>query len=68
MLGKWFARTGQRDRIFFATKFGILLERGTWQARGIDSSAQECEKACNESLQRLGIDHIDLCELDLVVD
>lgn len=62
MLGKWFLRTGLRDQIFLATKFGIKLEKGTWKPLGIDSSAVECEEACNESLRRLGIDHIDLCK------
>jgi aryl-alcohol dehydrogenase-like predicted oxidoreductase len=61
MLAKWFQRSGKRDQIFFATKFGIQMERGTFNFVGIDSSAEYCKKACAASLERLGIDCIDLC-------
>ena len=30
--------------------------------KGIDSSAEYCKKACEESLKRLGVDCIDLCK------
>jgi aryl-alcohol dehydrogenase-like predicted oxidoreductase len=65
LLAKWFKRTGKRDEIFFATKFGILMERGTLKFKGIDSSGDYCKKACTDSLERLGIDCIDLCLLPL---
>ncbi|KAL2811486.1 NADP-dependent oxidoreductase domain-containing protein [Aspergillus granulosus] len=57
MLGKWFKRTGKRDRIFLATKFGFVPGSKTYEA---DSSAAYCKKACEASLKRLGVDFIDL--------
>ncbi|RDW81439.1 putative aldo-keto reductase (AKR13) [Aspergillus mulundensis] len=54
LLGKWFQRTGKRDQIFLATKFGFVGGLKT------DSSASYCKKACEESLKRLGVDSIDL--------
>jgi len=49
----------RRDQVMLATKFGIVRdEDGT--RRGLDSSPDYIRKACDASLQRLGIDHIDL--------
>ncbi|KAH6652464.1 putative aldo/keto reductase [Truncatella angustata] len=56
LLGKWFKRTGKRDQIFLATKFGFI--KGSHA--DIDSSAGYCKKACAESLKALGVDCIDL--------
>lgn len=61
LVGKWFKRTGKRDQIFIATKFGFL--KGTDFGR-FDSSATYCKQACDASLKALGIDYIDLCESD----
>ena len=60
-LGKWFKRTGKRNEIFLASKFGIVME-GHLQFKGIDSSAEYCKKCCNESLEKLGVGCIDICE------
>ena len=50
---------GRRDDIVLATKFGVVREEdGT--RRGIDGSPAYIRRACEASLQRLGIDHIDL--------
>ncbi|KAL4804371.1 NADP-dependent oxidoreductase domain-containing protein [Aspergillus unguis] len=54
LLGKWFQRTGRRDKIFLASKFGYVGGLKT------DSSAAYCKKACEESLKRLNVDSIDL--------
>lgn len=59
LVGEWFRRTGKRNDIFFATKFGFV--RGGPKFGALDSSAEYCKKACAESLQKLGIDSIDLC-------
>ena len=59
MIGKWFERTGKRDQIFLATKFGYVEHSKTFET---DSSAAYCKKACERSLEKLGIDTIDLCE------
>lgn len=57
-MGKWFKRTGKRNDIFFATKFGFV--KGTQLQ--LDSSGEYCKKACAESLRILDIDYIDLCK------
>ncbi len=50
---------GRREDVFLATKFGLLVDvaRGT---RAIDGSPQHVREACEASLQRLGVDVIDL--------
>ncbi|KAI1506625.1 putative aldo-keto reductase [Biscogniauxia marginata] len=57
LVGKWFKRTGKRDQIFLATKFGYIKGSKTLET---DSSAAYCKKACERSLQALGIESIDL--------
>jgi aryl-alcohol dehydrogenase-like predicted oxidoreductase len=53
------AIAGRRDGVVLATKFGIVRdEDGT--RRGLDGRPEYVRKACEASLQRLGIDHIDL--------
>jgi aryl-alcohol dehydrogenase-like predicted oxidoreductase len=60
------AIAGRRDEVFLATKFGIRLEPGEGGAggrapkRSIDGSAAYVREACEASLQRLGVEHIDL--------
>lgn len=61
VLAKWFRRTGKRNDIFLASKFGLIMGENL-QLKGIDSSGEYCKKACEDSLQRLGIECIDLCE------
>jgi aryl-alcohol dehydrogenase-like predicted oxidoreductase len=57
LVGRAIAR--RRDTVVLATKFGVVRdEDGT--RRGIDGSPEYVRKACEASLQRLGIDHIDL--------
>ncbi|KAF5351129.1 hypothetical protein D9756_008204 [Leucocoprinus leucothites] len=57
LVGKWFKRTGNRNKIFFATKFGIVW---TPTGRRIDGNPEYVKSACAKSLKRLGIDQIDL--------
>jgi aryl-alcohol dehydrogenase-like predicted oxidoreductase len=45
--------------VVLATKFGILREPGQYE-RHIDNSPAHIRKACEASLQRLGVDSIDL--------
>ena len=53
------AIAGRRDEVVLATKFGNV--RGPNGERlGIDGSPDYVRKACDASLQRLGVDHIDL--------
>jgi aryl-alcohol dehydrogenase-like predicted oxidoreductase len=50
---------GKRDRVVLATKFGnVRSEEGAFL--GIEGSPEYVRKACDASLKRLGVDHIDL--------
>jgi len=51
------ALKGRRDGVVLATKFGFV--RGS-SNRAIDGSPAYVRRACDESLKRLGVDHIDL--------
>jgi aryl-alcohol dehydrogenase-like predicted oxidoreductase len=53
---------GRRDEVFLATKFAIKLEQGPdgTPVRSIDGSPDYVRSACDGSLERLGVDHIDL--------
>lgn len=58
LLGKWFKDTGRRKEIFLASKFGNLRDKdGKPTVRG---DKEWVRQACKESLERLGIDQIDL--------
>jgi aryl-alcohol dehydrogenase-like predicted oxidoreductase len=53
----------RREEVFLATKFGIRLEPGEDGGppkRSIDGSPDYVRSACEGSLERLGVDHIDL--------
>ncbi|KAH9968383.1 Aldo/keto reductase [Russula compacta] len=56
LIGKWFKRTGKRNEIFIATKFGA----GSSSGKIIDCSPAYVKEACHKSLERLGVDYIDL--------
>ncbi|HKH90499.1 MAG TPA: aldo/keto reductase [Gemmatimonadaceae bacterium] len=50
---------GRRDEVVLATKFGnVRDEQGN--SLGIDGSPEYVRRACDASLKRLGVDHIDL--------
>jgi aryl-alcohol dehydrogenase-like predicted oxidoreductase len=51
------ATAGRRDEIQLATKFAIRRENGQ---RRIDNSPEWIREACEGSLRRLGVEHIDL--------
>ena len=48
----------RRDEVVVATKFGIVREED--QPRRVDSEPEYARGACEASLRRLGVDHIDL--------
>ena len=50
----------RRDEVVLATKFGIVRETDDPTRRGIDGSPEYVRQACDASLRRLGVDHIDL--------
>lgn len=49
---------GKRDGLIIATKFGFKFDGN--QITGVDGSPENARKSCEGSLQRLGIDTIDL--------
>jgi aryl-alcohol dehydrogenase-like predicted oxidoreductase len=53
VLGRWLARSGLRARVLVATKVGKWTRRPGLAPANIRA-------ACDDSLRRLGIDHIDL--------
>ncbi len=58
VLGRWFAADPcRRDKVVLATKLYIRLTEGPNTG---DLSALHIRRACEDSLRRLGTDHIDL--------
>jgi aryl-alcohol dehydrogenase-like predicted oxidoreductase len=62
VLGRWLAaRPGVRDRVLIATKLGAEpLEPGSWPDRREGLSAPAVRSAFAGSLERLGIDRVDM--------
>jgi aryl-alcohol dehydrogenase-like predicted oxidoreductase len=58
LVGK--AIAGKRDKVFLATKFGIVRDPANAQARGVNGRPEYVRKSCDDSLKRLGVDYIDL--------
>jgi aryl-alcohol dehydrogenase-like predicted oxidoreductase len=54
------ALEGRRDEAVIATKFGIVRDPDNPAKRGINGRPEYVRQACDGSLQRLGVDHIDL--------
>jgi aryl-alcohol dehydrogenase-like predicted oxidoreductase len=50
----------RRDEVVLATKFGIVRDRNDPGARGVNGRPEYVLTACDASLRRLGLDHIDL--------
>ncbi|KAG9076341.1 hypothetical protein FRC06_009558, partial [Ceratobasidium sp. 370] len=53
LIGKWFKRTGKRNQIFLASKFGITPD-------GPRGDPEYIKASIEQSLARLGVDTIDL--------
>jgi aryl-alcohol dehydrogenase-like predicted oxidoreductase len=58
LLGK--ALAGRRDEAVIATKFGIVRDPDEPTKRAVNGRPEYVRQACDGSLQRLGVDHIDL--------
>lgn len=54
------AVAGRRDEVVVATKFGIVRDPANPLARGVNGRPEYVRAACDASLSRLGVDHIDL--------
>jgi aryl-alcohol dehydrogenase-like predicted oxidoreductase len=50
----------RRDEVVLATKFGIIRDPDDPTRRGVNGTPAYVRSACEASLQRLGLDHIDL--------
>jgi aryl-alcohol dehydrogenase-like predicted oxidoreductase len=50
----------RRERVVLATKFGIVRDPDNPAARGVNGRPEYVRAHCDDSLQRLGVDHIDL--------
>ena len=61
LLGRFLREGGlaRRQQVVIATKFGIVREAGKYERR-IDNSPAYIQSACEASLQRLGVEQIDL--------
>ena len=57
---------GRRDRVVLATKCGIVRDPANPMRRGVDGSPDYIRAACDGSLRRLGVDHVDLYQLHRV--
>ncbi|WP_300614846.1 aldo/keto reductase [Dokdonella sp.] len=63
------AIAGRRNRVVLATKFGFAFDRGGLTGIGggrIDGRPEYVQRACEASLRRLGVDHVDLYYLHRV--
>jgi aryl-alcohol dehydrogenase-like predicted oxidoreductase len=71
LLGRWLAKSGKRDEIFLATKGSawvrdpepILSGDGSWEtmaAQWVGAGGDTLRHAIDDSLRRLGTDHVDL--------
>ncbi len=54
------AIAGRRDEVVLATKFGIVRDPSDPSVRSVRGDAAYVRAACDASLRRLGVDHIDL--------
>ncbi|KAI0654896.1 Aldo/keto reductase [Cubamyces menziesii] len=60
LIGKWFKKTGKRNEIFLATRFGFVMGGGSTPSMNIRADPEYVPQALNKSLERLGVDQIDL--------
>jgi aryl-alcohol dehydrogenase-like predicted oxidoreductase len=52
------ALRGRRDRVVLASKFGMFVDNPD-----VDARPEHVRQACDDSLRRLGVDHLDLYQL-----
>ncbi|CAH0022602.1 unnamed protein product [Clonostachys rhizophaga] len=64
LVGKWFKLHPERRKdIFLATKFGITVDGSGMK---LDSSPEHCKACIEKSLERLGVEYVDLYYLHRV--
>lgn len=57
---------GRRDEVTLATKFGLVRTERSATAFGVNGRPEYAREACEASLRRLGVDHVDLYYLHRV--
>ena len=57
---------GRRNQVVLATKCGIVRDPNDRALRGINGRPEYIRTACDGSLHRLGVDHVDLYQLHRV--
>jgi len=60
LLKKALVDAGRRNEIVLATKFAIRRDPASGQILGVSGKPDYVREACDRSLERLGVDHIDL--------
>jgi aryl-alcohol dehydrogenase-like predicted oxidoreductase len=58
LVGK--AIAGRRDQVVLATKFGIVRDPDDPTKRGVNGKPEYVRQSLEDSLQRLGVEHVDL--------
>src|SRR6266849_2737432 len=58
LVGK--AIRGLRDKVFLATKFGIVRSKTDPTVRGVNGKPEYVRACCDDTLKRLGVERIDL--------
>jgi len=58
LVGK--AIRGLREKVFLATKFGIVRDKSNPSVRGVNGKPEYVRASCDASLKRLGVETIDL--------
>ena len=58
LVGK--AIRGRRDKVFLATKFGIVRDKTNPAVRGVSGRPEYVRECCEASLKRLNVERIDL--------
>ena len=53
-------KSGKRDEIFLATKFGMILGQPLPDGRRVCGDPEYAVKKLEESLEKLGVDSVDL--------
>jgi len=56
----------RRQHVVLATKCGIVRDQTNKMVRGINGTPEYIRQACDASLRRLGVDHVDLYQLHRV--
>jgi aryl-alcohol dehydrogenase-like predicted oxidoreductase len=59
LLGR-FVKSVPREKVFLATKFGIVRDPAGGLARNVNGRPEYVREACDRSLERLGVEYLDL--------